>query len=68
MDALEIKVECLRQRADQQCLGQSWHTGEQDVFTAVKAQEHVFDNTLLSHDSFGDFLPKRTGTGGQGLN
>ena len=50
LDALEAQVEDLRQRLDQQRLGQPGHAGEQAVAAGEERDQDLIDDLVLADD------------------
>ena len=55
LDPVELQIQHLGQRADQQRLRESRHTDEQAVSAREKCDEQMLDDGVLSDDDLGDF-------------
>ena len=54
LDAVELQVEHLCERADEEGLGESGHADEQTVSAGEERDEKLLDDGLLSDDDLGD--------------
>ena len=54
LDAVELQVQRLRQRADQGGLAEAGHAFEQRVAADEEAREHAVDDLLVADDRLGD--------------
>src|SRR5205814_4151502 len=50
LDALEIEVQDVGERLDQQCLRQTGHAGNQAMAAGEQRDQHVLDNVVLADD------------------
>mgnify|MGYP003693796461 CR=1 FL=1 len=50
LDPLEIEIEDVGERLDQQRLGQAGHAGDQAVAAGEQRDEHLLDDLVLSDD------------------
>ena len=61
LDALELEVEHLGQRGDEQRLGQAGHADDQAVAADEQRQQHLLDHVVLADDQLlqlgDDLLP-----------
>ena len=55
LDALEAQVENLRDRLDQQRLGEAGHAGDQAVAAAKHRHQHFVDDLVLADDHLAKF-------------
>ena len=55
LDALEREVEYLRDRLDEQRLGEPRDAGDQTVSAGEERDEHLIDHRILPNDDFSDF-------------
>ena len=56
LDALEAQIEDLRQRLDQQRLGQPGHAGDQAMAAAEQRHQHFIDDVVLPDDDLAQFV------------
>ena len=54
LDAVELEVEHLRQRADQQRLGQPGHADDQAVAADEQRQQHLVHHVVLADDQLAE--------------
>gem|GEM_PF-3124729 len=55
LDALEVKVEDLREGFDEEGLGEAGGAGEEAMAAGEKGEEELFDDLTLADDDFGEF-------------
>ena len=56
LDALERQMQRLRERTDQQRLGQAGHAFEQGMAAGENGDQHLLDHFVLADDHFGQFV------------
>lgn len=66
LDAIEIQRQALRQRADEQRLGQTGHTFKDAVTAGEEADQKLFDHFVLTDDHPADLRGFHRGPGGGG--
>ena len=67
LDPLEGEVEDLRERLDQQRLGQSGHAGDQAVSAGEERHQHLVDDRVLADDDFADLVQDAVAPEGNAL-
>jgi hypothetical protein len=55
LNALEIEVQYLGQRADGECFGQSWNTFKQNMAVCKKSDQKTVNHIFLPYDNLSDF-------------
>jgi len=59
LNPIEFQVENFSQRADQQRLGETWHTHKQAVTSGEQRDQYFFDDPVLADNHFADFTEHR---------
>jgi hypothetical protein len=68
LDALEAQVENLRQRFDQQRLGQAGHAGDQAMAAAEQRHQYFVDDLVLADDDLAKLSENFVTAGGDFLS